>query len=287
MGSSEVVAPVAAVVAISNPQFSMRPNTDDVYLYREKVFEIFCGIRLEGARSKFGRNVEVEVLVLIAALAAPYIVDGRIFQTLYVEDKFATDYLLPYQITHRDCPWWWNSVTWNDEQLRAKCNASEGILTGGIGIVPSTDQDNIRSDVYRVDENGENEYFVMAIERSGSMRIYMDLMVYKSQTMRQLLGFLTKYFSVESKRTTELIFWGMKYDGTANLKASKGGLGLDSESTSPMLDKTMGEMWEIMNKLSSDFDRIWRADDTDDEDLEQHGKWWAILRHTITFMAYE
>jgi len=267
--------------------FQKRPVADDVFLYRDKVLAIFCAISLQGARSDVGRLIECGVLMHIAALAAPYIVNGEIFQAKCSQDHFAGDYLLLFQESFRKSAWWWNSITWDVHALRAKCSANAGIFTGGIGIVPTIHDDNISSDVYRMDGDLENEHFVIAIERRGSVRVYMDLMVHKSKTMREMLGFLTRYFRLKSDKSTRLIFWGMCDDGTANLTAQKGGLGLHSEHTSPMLDKTMGEMWGIMTKLSSDMNLLWRgnlAEGEYDDDVEQHREWWSIMRNTITLM---
>jgi len=151
------------------------------------------------------------------------------------------------------------------------------------------DNDHMNSIVMRENDQGENEDFVMVIERRGSTNYCMDLMVYTNKTMRDLLRFLMVHFCLRHDQTTVMVFWGMREDGTADLENNDGGLHLHSEHPSPMMDKTMGDMWTILQTLADDMVGLWRGDVDPahgywDTNVQEHTEYWNIINNTIVLM---
>ena len=286
-----VVVVVPAVKERDEPKnaFRARPVAEEIIGYRHRALAFFCAINIQGARSPYGQSIEPAILTHIAALAAPYIIDADIFEARRADDYFADDYLLFFQECYRTKGWWWHDLSWGDSQLDAKSSVNAGIFTGGIASVPHVDDDDSISTVFRQDNEGNNEYFVIVVERRGSVHYYIDLMVHASKTMRDVLRFLTARFRLHSDESTCMVLWGMCDDGTADLECTEGGLFLHSKHKSPMMDKTMGEMWPIIEKLNDDMVHLWEGEMDPglggwDENVQEHTEYWAIVRNAITLL---
>jgi len=286
--AAAVVAPVQ-VDEDAAYAFSSRPVAKDVVSYRECALEFFCAISVVGARSVWGRSVDTAILVRIAQLAAPYIVSVDILTARLAEDKFAADYLMRFEPDFRGTAWWWQKPHSVESAMHCDGTGGGGILVGGICTVPPMDNDHINSAVMRQDDQGVDEDFVMVIEKRGSDNFYMDVMVHRDKTMRDLLRCLTVHFRLPSDQRTAMVFWGMRDDGTADLENHDGGLYLHSKHPSPMMDKSMGEMWTLMQKLADDMVESWRGDVDPalghwDENVQEHREYWNIINNTIVLM---
>jgi len=287
-----VVAVVAAPVLEDEDAayvFASRPMAKDVILYRENVLQFFCSVTVNGARSKWGQCVEPGILVRIATLAAPYIVSADIFMARFADDKFADDYLMCFEPHFRDTEWWWQKGDWVQTATDSDGTVGGGIVAGGICMVPHMDNDNMTSIVMLEDEEGDAETFVMVIERRGSTNCYMDLMVHKNKTMRDVLRFLTVHFRLHQDQSTVMLFCGMREDGTADLENTDGGLYLHSKHPAPMMDKSMGDMWTILQSLADDMVQLWRgavdpAHGHWDTTVQEHDECWNIINNTVVLM---
>ena len=70
--------------------------------------------------------------------------------------------------------------------------------------------------------------------------------------------------NLRSDESTCLTFWGMRDDGSADIDSMSNGLFLHSLHTSPLLDKTMGEMWQLMEKHQEMMQDNWTSDERHD-----------------------
>jgi len=295
MQTALVVTPMKERDDPANAFKPHRPVAQDLVLYRINALEFLCAVSLDGARSLYGRSVEPAILLHIVTLSAPYVIDGRIMQSRSADDPFSDDFLFVFEEWFRTSRWWWHTTSWIDAEpnsesapekewgdgadLDAKSTINGGIFVGGIATVPVIDNDHMSSRVFRQDSDDNDEYIILVIERRGSVNFYMDLMVHVSKTMRQVLRFLTVYFELRQDESTRMVVWAMRDDGTADLEDPAASLSLHSKHHSVVLDKTMGEMWEMLNKVQDDMVQ----DDDDDDDVQTHYEYWPIVQNTIAF----
>jgi len=268
-----------------------RPVAADLVLYRRNALEFLCAVTIDGARSLFGQCIQSEILLHIVALSAPYVIDGKIMLSRNADDPFANDFLLVFEEWFRASRWWWHTTSWIDTdpdsevismrdfggdgaELDAKSAANDGIFAGGIATVPNIAQDEMSSCVFRYDADENNEYIILVVERRGSVNYYMDLMVHVSKTMRQVLLFVTRYFELPQDESTRMVVWAMREDGTADLEDPEASLSLHSKHHSVVLDKTMGEMWNMLNKVQDEMI-------PEDDDVPDHCEYWPIIQNIV------
>jgi len=201
-----VVAAPVQVDADAAYAFSSRPMAKDIVSYRERALHFFCAISVFGARSMWEKSVDTAILVSIAQLAALYIVSVDILTARLAEDKFAGDYLMRFEPHFRGTTWWWHKGDWVESEMDCDGTGGGCIFVGGICTVPHIDYDHMNLIVMRKDNQGEGEDFVMVIEKRGSKKIYMDVMVHKDKTMRDLLRFLTVHFRLLDDPSTAMVF---------------------------------------------------------------------------------
>ena len=291
MPAALVVAPMKERDDPANAFKPHRPVVDDLVLYRSNALEFLCAVSIEGARSLFGQCIEPAILVHIVALSAPYVIDGKIMLTRSADDPFSDDFLFVFEEWFRASRWWWHTTSWIDTdpdsevmsmrdfggdgaELDAKSAANGGIFAGGIATVPHIAQDEMSSCVFRYDADENNEYIILVVERRGSVNYYMDLMVHVSKTMREVLRFLTLYFELPQDESTRMVVWAMRNDGTANLEDPEASLSLHSKHHSVVLDKTMGEMWNMLNKVQDEMI-------PEDDDVPDHCEYWPIIQNIV------
>jgi len=246
-----------------------RPTMACVVAYRERALATFCAISLHGARSAYGRSVIPHVLVHIAVLAAPYIICDKIFRADYVDNFLAHDVVLRYQSAFRNSGWWWHMLTDEIEMddLRVKGMACNGMLVGGIAMPYYPDNARNAHHISVVSDRDVHHvptWITFVLQRRGCGFYNTDLMIRTDKTLRQVLQFVTSHKNLRSDESTCLTFWGMCQEGSPDLDSMSGGVFLHSRHTSPLLDKSMGEMWQLMQTHQQLMLDNWTSDDHDD-----------------------
>lgn len=61
---------------------------------------------------------------------------------------------------------------------------------------------------------------------------------------------------------------------------------MHSQHTLSMLDKSMGDMWTIVQTLTDDMLKLWQGDMDPvlgqwDENVQEHKEYWQLVRYTI------
>jgi len=231
-----------------------RPTKEAVVGYRENALAFFCAVACPGARSVWGTLVDANIRVSIAALAAPYIICSEMFEARHMHDALARDQVFRYEHALRRHGWWWGlrADDCDSADLHTKSLACHGVVFGGITMPwQHTDPFTVwsrrceqRSEVLQRDDNYDPTYITYVVQRRGSCFYNMDVMVRADGTLRQLLRAVFHRFRLGD--SARLILWGIRGDGATDTETLTGGLSLHHSHTSPLLDLTMGSVWELL-----------------------------------------
>ena len=249
-----------------------RPTKESLVKYRKKALAIFCGVTLRGTRSDRGTVVNAPILVYSARLAAPYIICSEMFDTHSAHDLFAHDHIFRYEHALRRYGWWWHLATDDIDptDLHTKRLACNGIVFDGIAM-PWYPSDTCsvwtrcqRSEVLERDDDYDPTW--MTLERRGSCFYNIDVTVGADKTLREMLRVVISHLRLRSDESTRMIFWGMHDNGTTDLELVIGGASLHHRHASPLMDKQMGDIWELMETQRQIMHDHWTSPTYDQQD---------------------
>ena len=90
-------------------------------------------------------------------------------------------------------------------------------------------------------------YICRPLTHIGKPKAWVLIFMFLTPNM---LRFLTVHFRLRQDSNKVMVFWGMRDDGTADLENTDGGLDLHCKHPSPVMHKSVGDMWIILQSLA-------------------------------------
>jgi len=126
------------------------------------------------------------------------------------------------------------------------------------------------------DDNYDPTWMTFVLQRRGSCWYNIDVMVSANKILREELRVVTTHLELRIVESTRLILWGMNDDGTTDLESIKSGLSLHNLHASPLMDKRMGDVWEMIKTQREIMHDHWTSTYDQEEKATVHREHHAI-----------